>query len=200
MSRREKVSLNIRKPDRNKKSQNFAILCILSQHIGGNGACASVLRQYAEEGLSSKGYCRRMKFSAGPNSNCGGFEDCKYLSRKLCTFFDEKRKKVGMGTVDPLERELNGRKLREGELVVRFGFVDKEKSKNESISGRQISQSPVIPADLLGMIHNDRRAIWKRSLMSRITLRADYGAKVATPILFEDAIPKVIQESLTKNA
>ena len=189
-----KVRMNIRKPDRNKKHQNFAVLCALLDHTGPTGICAKTLRDYARQGFTAEGCKRRKRYSTSSKSSCNGSASSCQGSRQLCSFYISSDKNaIGKGTVDPYATEIDGKRITKEYVLVRFT----ESRRLEDIS---------FPSDLsmeqrkslYNSWMNETLAIWPTSGIERIELLGDYGRPIATGIFVQHLIQNDAHESVLK--
>ena len=124
-----KVSMKIRKPDRNKKDQNSALLCTLLDHTGAEGVCGKTLREYARKDFTIEWCKRRKRYSISTKSTCSGSHMSCRDNRALCSFFiSDDTDAAGKETVDPYATENDGEKIADEKILVRFAKV-KEISK-----------------------------------------------------------------------
>ena len=189
-----KVSMNIRKPDRNKKDQNFAVLCTLLDHTGPEGICGKTLREYARKGFTIEGCKRRKRYSISTKSTCSGSHLSCRDNRALCSFFiSDDTDAVGKGTVDPYATDINGEKITDENILVRFAKV-KEISKITFPTG--------LTEEEKGLRHRSWvdgvSAIWAKSHIQRIKLLGEYGKPIGTAIFVQRILANDAHESIVR--
>lgn len=172
----KKVRLRIAKPLKNRKEVSFGLLCVMLQYSGQNGVCASVLKRYADEGLSSLGCLRKKQASSSSAADCGGPTHCTSLDsvRESCRFFYHDSGVsacVGAGTVDPLCVYLRGECVPPGSYVVRFKTVEVIPRLQHIL--HEIGKTPVM---------------WKRTDIERIILLGHRGDDIGTAILADGCV------------
>ncbi len=91
----QSVQLSVKKPDRNKKELQFAMLAALL-HVDFDGVCCEELKKLSVEGLSDCGCVNK------PGSPCNGPEQCRERQvESVCDFYNENDTVVGSGQVYP---------------------------------------------------------------------------------------------------
>lgn len=199
VSDRKKVRLIIKKPSRNGKETNFALLCVLMAVNGERSTVYDMLYKMSDVGLSAKGCfildrftgkkdyegrnCGKYDMSSKHNvpslsnrtrTRCGGPVSCvvePYETTKFLVRGTEGCEWVGVGAVMPHVGWLRGAVILEKSYVVRFSRV---------FQGSTETRFPV-KSWMSGLV------VWNREDIERVDLIAESGV-VGTAILSDASV------------
>lgn len=192
--------MNIRKPDRNSKIQNFSILCINLQIFGKEGIAGKALLNFARKGLLYAESCRLWKqhtkaarvrgdyvlagelVGMGTSSirretqrtyvsACGGPLHCEWKARSTCSFISRANG----------ETEVLG----EGTVHPRITYLMGGRVPPDCFVVRFAQMAPNV-----GTAHSDalkncdsQVVLWKRDCVKRVCVKGPYSASIGTAVL-----------------
>lgn len=166
----------IRKPDRNGKDQNFALLCLNLYYFGLNGSAGKALLSLSSNGNNFSKSCKVWgKYSKRTGSKeptvslCSGPAHCSVAPTSICTFLfreNENDLEVGAGTVHPRVTYFRGGRVPSSCFLVRFAKVHSFQGTRKCVEGCE--STPVL---------------WDRKSISRVRVLGPYNVPIATAIL-----------------
>lgn len=189
--------LNVGKPDRMRKDHSYSMLCLMLAHAPKDGACARVLKKYAQEGLGAAGCRRRTEFSTATISQCGGPTRCRVRLRPLCRLkitVGEHVEYVGAGRINVLQRDIGGEPIAENSILVHFASTDEAAIDRACEKAQAIGLDLSTTLDTLRAIEPGGAIEWPLSGVSRVTLLNDLSKVVGTAILVDDRVMSELKE------
>lgn len=200
------IRLNdFKKPDRNSKFLNFALICLNLQELGSDGQAHEVLRKYSLKGLDFTNSCevfglytRRRKKKQGSLScvsqdnstvsdeqkrrkrSCviSGEQACRQRSKRLCSFkmsIAGTPRIVGHGSVMSQLTFLKGGRVPTSHMVAVFSDIV------------VVSQDLCTPEQLTTLSQRSSSIIlWDKRAISRVRLIGPLGDCIGSAILVDD--------------
>ena len=191
----KQVTMSLRKPDRNTKDRNFALLTIHLHHFRYNGSAGRILSKFSSAGLmhdtackvwgrfskSKDGKTRTHQESAVATTSgtfCGGPESCALSPSSVCTFYYHRegvKVEAGKGMVYPRCALYKGGLIAPHCVLARFAEVNplalREPSSSEASSMSSIE-------DMM-----NSTVLWKIKDVSRVSLIGKYRDSIGTAVL-----------------
>lgn len=172
---------------RMKKMAAIAGLCIMLQTQGDGGSCLTVLKQFAEEGITKVG-CDRVQNSLSKGqsylrSSCTS-SVCGRIAHAKTVFLDEGHKEIGTAMVYPALTVFHGQKLLPDEKVV----IKVGQCRNMDHVYDDGGEFPVDalrdPSEELRMggLYLGNFFVWDKKLLSRVQIKGELEQVIGTAV------------------